>query len=31
MRLDYPNAGSIGGKAADYKWVLHHSTAPLKR
>jgi hypothetical protein len=31
MRLDYSNAGSIGGKAHDYWWVLNHSTAPFKR
>ncbi|MBT5619510.1 MAG: hypothetical protein HOJ65_01970, partial [Verrucomicrobia bacterium] len=31
MRLDYSNAGSIGGKARDYWWVINHSTAPFKR
>jgi hypothetical protein len=27
MRLDYSNAGSVGGKARDYWWVIQHSTA----
>ena len=31
MRLDYSNAGSIGGKARDYWWVISHSTAPFKK
>ena len=31
MRLDYSNAGSIGGKARDYWWGISHSTAPFKK
>ena len=31
MRLDYSNAGSIGGKARDYWWVINHSSAPFKK